>query len=90
MVALPCYEAIPEFPRLEDLSGIDPQAPTDAIPGSEEKILVLMARYDIGADLWHPEDRQRHGPSDNAYRHMLQAAALQRDDEPEFDDDDDE
>lgn len=30
--------------------------PTSALPGSEEKIAVLMARATAGVDLWHPRD----------------------------------
>lgn len=30
--------------------------PTEAIPGSEEKIRVLMERVARGEDLWHPSD----------------------------------
>ncbi len=31
--------------------------PTEAIPGSEEKLLVLIKRLDAGLPLWHPSDR---------------------------------
>lgn len=31
--------------------------PTDAIPGSPEKIEVLRLRYLKGEDLWHKDDR---------------------------------
>jgi hypothetical protein len=34
-----------------------PDQPTDAQPGSEEKILVLMERAQRGQSLWHPKDR---------------------------------
>lgn len=30
--------------------------PTGAMPGSEEKIRVLMERVSRGEDLWHPSD----------------------------------
>jgi hypothetical protein len=30
--------------------------PTDAIPGTEEKILVLRGRAERGEELWHPLD----------------------------------
>ncbi|MCI0685317.1 MAG: hypothetical protein L0Y71_24730 [Gemmataceae bacterium] len=30
--------------------------PTDALPGSLEKILVLMRRAELRQDLWHPDD----------------------------------
>lgn len=39
-----------------------PDDPTDAAPGSDEKILVLAERYSLGLGLWHPDDRTEHGP----------------------------
>ncbi len=42
--------------------GIDPNAPTEAKPGSEQKVLMLAARYAAGLPLWHGEDRYDHGP----------------------------
>jgi hypothetical protein len=42
--------------------GIDPARPTDAKPGSEDKVLMLAARYSAGLPLWHTEDRYDHGP----------------------------
>jgi hypothetical protein len=38
-----------------------PAEPTKARPGSEEKILVLMARAEQGVALHHPEDCHLHG-----------------------------
>ncbi|MGD9648117.1 MAG: hypothetical protein AB7U73_20560, partial [Pirellulales bacterium] len=35
--------------------------PTDAMPGTEEKLQVLIKRLDAGLPLWHPSDR-RHLP----------------------------
>jgi len=43
--------------------GIDPLAPTAAKPGSEEKVLMLAARYAVGLPLWHNQDCIDHGPS---------------------------
>lgn len=37
-------------------NGIDPIRPIVARPGSEEKILVLSARYSAGLPLWHDRD----------------------------------
>ena len=34
-----------------------PPTPTQAIPGSAEKIRILAERMDSGYDLWHVEDR---------------------------------
>ena len=31
--------------------------PTDACPGSEDKILTLIQRIERGEELWHPNDR---------------------------------
>lgn len=42
--------------------GIDPMKETDAKPGSEDKVLMLAARYAAGLPLWHDEDRYDHGP----------------------------
>lgn len=42
--------------------GVDPAQPTVAKPGSEEKVLMLAARYAAGLPLWHSEDRYDHGP----------------------------
>ncbi len=42
--------------------GIDPSQPTDAKPGSEDKVMTLAARYSAGLPLWHSEDRYDHGP----------------------------
>ena len=36
-------------------------APTDAPPGSPEKILVLMQRVQNRQELWHPEDADLTG-----------------------------
>lgn len=33
-----------------------PPEPTDARPGSEEKILILCERASLGQALWHPLD----------------------------------
>jgi hypothetical protein len=32
--------------------------PTDALPGSADKVRVLIARRQMGLDLWHPLDAQ--------------------------------
>lgn len=47
-----------------DLSalGLDPANPTGAKPGSEEKVLMLAARYAAGLPLWHDDDCYDHGP----------------------------
>lgn len=42
--------------------GVDPGAPTAAKPGSEEKVMMLAARYAAGLPLWHSDDCYDHGP----------------------------
>ncbi len=42
--------------------GINPGAPTEAKPGSEEKVMMLAARYASGMPLWHQDDCYDHGP----------------------------
>ena len=48
--------------------GIDPGAPTVAKPGSEEKVLMLAARYAAGVPLWHEKDCYDHSPGAMAAR----------------------
>ena len=47
-----------EFEQL----GINPLSPTEAKPGSEEKVMMLAARYAAGLPLWHDGDCYDHGP----------------------------
>lgn len=42
--------------------GIDPISPTEAKPGSEDKVMMLAARYAAGMPLWHDEDCYDHAP----------------------------
>jgi hypothetical protein len=35
--------------------------PTDAAPGSDDKIAVLIARREAGEHLWHPRDMCQNG-----------------------------
>ncbi len=44
--------------------GVDPLTPTNAKPGSEDKVRMLAARYAAGLPLWHDEDCYDHGPVD--------------------------
>jgi hypothetical protein len=46
--------------------GIDPGCPTIAKPGSEEKVIMLAARYAAGLPLWHNSDCYDHGPANAA------------------------
>jgi hypothetical protein len=45
--------------------GIDPVKPTNARPGSEEKVVMLSARYAAGLPLWHDNDCYEHGPRES-------------------------
>lgn len=38
-------------------------SPTDAPPGTEAKVLVLLARREAGEELWHPLDRAEAAPT---------------------------
>ena len=42
--------------------GIVAEAPTEAKPGSERKVLTLAARYAAGLPLWDSSDRYDHAP----------------------------
>ena len=46
-----------------DAVGVNPLSPTKAKPGSEEKVLMLAARYAAGMPLWHDADCTDHGPA---------------------------
>lgn len=60
-----------EFEEIDfDSLGIDPGEPTTAKPGTEEKVLMLAARYAAGVPLWHDEDCYDHGPGQSLARLM--------------------
>ena len=40
--------------------GMDPRDPTNASPGSDEKVEMLAARYAAGMPLWHANDCSDH------------------------------
>jgi len=40
--------------------GVDPREPTLARPGSDDKVLMLAARYASGLPLWHDADCSDH------------------------------
>ena len=44
--------------------GINPFEPTDAKPGSSDKVVILAARYAAGLPLWHEDDCYDHAPAD--------------------------
>ena len=45
--------------------GVDPRNPTNAHPGSKDKVRMLAARYAVGLPLWHEHDCNDHGTADN-------------------------
>jgi len=42
--------------------GLNPSAATEAKPGSDDKVVMLAARYAAGLPLWHNNDRYDHSP----------------------------
>jgi hypothetical protein len=44
--------------------GVNPDKSTKAKPGTEEKVLMLSARYAAGLPLWHDRDCYDHGPKE--------------------------
>ena len=62
-----------EFEEIDfEALGIDPKEPTIAKPGSEEKVLILAARYAAGVPLWHDSDCYEHGPGEALLRMVPQ------------------
>ena len=58
-----------EFEEIDfEALGIDPGGPTAAKPGTEEKVLMLAARYAAGVPLWHGSDCYDHGPGQSVTR----------------------
>ena len=43
--------------------GLNPQVSTSAKPGSDDKVMMLAARYASGLPLWHRKDCYDHAPS---------------------------
>ncbi len=50
-----------------DLLDSNPVQPTEAKPGSEEKVRMLAARYSAGMPLWHDSDCYDHGPAPEGF-----------------------
>ena len=57
--------------------GINPFKATHARPGSEEKVLMLSARYAAGLPLWHDSDCYDHGPHETELMGALGVAVPQ-------------
>lgn len=48
----------------EEFTPYSKPQPTDALPGSEEKIDVLRARIENGEELFHEDDRLKYSDED--------------------------
>ncbi|MEX0718443.1 MAG: hypothetical protein WD066_17750 [Planctomycetaceae bacterium] len=44
---------------------VEPAGPSQAEPGTSEKVVTLAARYAAGLPLWHDDDRDGHHPLDD-------------------------
>jgi hypothetical protein len=61
-------------------TGIHPDVPTEAKPGTEAKVRLLSARYEAGLPLWNDGDRLDHGPGDRPGIDLLSLAPMAIDD----------
>lgn len=69
--------------------GIHPELPTQARPGSEQKVMILSARYSAGLPLWHPDDSVEHGPEESSLQGQpTPEAHFDESEISEFDDED--
>lgn len=72
----------------------EPTSPTDAQPGSEEKVDILARRYEEGVKLWHDLDRgtrtirQRHGTLHHLEPGYASGVVHTPEPEPQWDDED--
>jgi hypothetical protein len=69
--------------------GINPVKSTKAKPGTEEKVLMLSARYAAGLPLWHDRDCYDHGPKESDLMGAMSDSLPQPLPLPESDDEDD-
>ena len=68
--------------------GINPSRSTKAKPGTEEKVLMLSARYAAGLPLWHDRDCYDHGPKERELMGAISDSHPQPLPLPESDDED--
>ena len=54
-----------------ELLGVNPKTPTEAKPGSDDKVSMLAARYAAGLPLWHDKDCYDHTPGSDDYDDAL-------------------
>jgi hypothetical protein len=66
--------------------GVNPVKSTKAKPGTEEKVLMLSARYAAGLPLWHDRDCYDHGPKERELMGAISDAHPQPLPIPETDD----
>ncbi len=71
-------------------TGVDPDAPTEAKPGTEAKVRLLSARYEAGLPLWNNEDRLDHGPDERPGIDLLSLAPMAIDNDLGSDEDEDD
>lgn len=69
--------------------GVNPFKSTKAKPGTEEKVLMLSARYAAGLPLWHDRDCYDHGPKERELMGAATEAHPQPLPLPEMDDEED-
>jgi hypothetical protein len=69
--------------------GINPVKSTKAKPGTEEKVLMLSARYAAGLPLWHDRDCYDHGPKESDLMGAMSDSLPQPLPLPESDEEDD-
>jgi len=67
-------------------TGIHPDVPTEAKPGTEAKVRLLSARYEAGLPLWNDGDRLDHGPGERPGIDLLSLAPTTVDDDLDEDD----
>lgn len=65
--------------------GVNPAAPTEARPGTEDKVRTLSARYEAGLPLWNMEDCLDHGPRSEPRIDLIALAPVAEDDDPDDD-----
>lgn len=68
--------------------GINPVKSTKARPGTEEKVLMLSARYASGLPLWHDRDCYDHGPKERELMGAMSESHPQPLPIPEMDEED--
>jgi hypothetical protein len=76
--------AVPRSLEEIQADGVHPDAPTEAKPGTEDKVRLLSARYEAGLPLWNDEDRLDHGPDERGGINLLSVAPVATDDKSDL------